>query len=218
MLRRTEAPGRRPGLLAAAACPLPRRGRPDAGDLAWSMTSGAPGPNHVTNGRPGPFPAALASAGTRRPGPCHLFAGLHLRQGADPPMGIGDGGASPSPPNRGRGHGRVPDSGQIGDGDGGASPPPGKSGTDAPGPSPSPSPDKSGTGTGTGTGVSAPCFVVLARCPARGAGPPAPSESAKTNRITVTALFALDCDTRRGHPRRADSNIGSSQKRGAAPG
>jgi len=35
VLRRTEAPGRRPGLLAAAACPLPRRGRPDAGDLAW---------------------------------------------------------------------------------------------------------------------------------------------------------------------------------------
>ena len=35
VLRRTEAPGRRPGLLAAAACPVPRRGRPDAGDLAW---------------------------------------------------------------------------------------------------------------------------------------------------------------------------------------
>ena len=35
VLRRTEAPGRRPGLLAAAACPLPRRGRPDVGDLAF---------------------------------------------------------------------------------------------------------------------------------------------------------------------------------------
>ncbi len=32
-----------------------------------------------------------------------------LVQGVDPPMGIGDGGASPSAPNRGRGRGRVPD-------------------------------------------------------------------------------------------------------------
>jgi hypothetical protein len=44
---------------------------------------------------------------------------LSRDQGADPPMGIGDGGASPSPPFKGRhcqigdGDGRVPDSGQL---------------------------------------------------------------------------------------------------------
>jgi hypothetical protein len=42
----------------------------------------------------------------------------------------------PDSANRGRGRGRVPDSGQIGDGDGGASPPPGKSGDGRPVPVP----------------------------------------------------------------------------------
>ncbi len=69
------------------------------------------------------------------------------------PLGYSSSTAwSPISANRGRGRGRVPDSGRIVNEDGGASPPPGKSGTVAP----SPSPDNLGTGTGTGTGVSAP--------------------------------------------------------------
>jgi hypothetical protein len=106
---------------------LTAAGRPGKCQCLWQW---APGP--AVHAGPGAAHGAWIGHGGA---PCGAVCAApmgraaSLGQGADPPMGIGDGGASPSPPNRGRGRERVPDSGQIGDGDGGASPSPAKSGT-----------------------------------------------------------------------------------------
>jgi hypothetical protein len=126
-----------------------------------------------------------------------FFSGnLDRSQGADTPMGIGDGGASPSPTNRGRPRTvsrASPDSGQIGDFSGFYK----RSVTPVPDSGqifrtirgrrtrPRPRRGKSGTGTGTGTAGG----VTVPGCPRpqclNGPGEQVPNPPARRFRVPI---------------------------------